>query len=63
MKQLLKIESGKVNKKGLKRITKAICNIMHAANDANRSDETTRTALETLAKSTSVTIQNCTFNR
>ena len=61
MKQLLKIESGKVNKKGLKQITKAICNIMHEANNADRSDETTQVALQTLSESTSVTVANNVF--
>ena len=44
----------KVSKKSIKAMTNALCQIMHCAKKAERSDETTQVAINALSKSASV---------
>ena len=54
----------KINKRSIKLIANALCQIMCCANKTDRSDATTQVAINALSKSASVdsmSIMNCTF--
>ena len=53
------------NKKHLKNMTKALCEIMECAHASERSDETTRAAIRALTEAAevrNVNVSNCNFN-